>query len=482
METLGDLVGAESRAQSLRLSHETTVAEAASALARHRIGAGIIADQDGRTLALITQRDIAAKALTLENLDVPALQIADRTYLRFSEQDALYLAIGRMRAERREFCVVSDRRGRMTGVLSLNYALQAATAPQMQRIDSLTGPDNEQGLARAKAAQASLVHQLLEEGRPPTEIQLLLSRFNIDLYRRCVSLTLRKLESDGFGPAPVDFCVIVMGSAGRGESLLAPDQDNGLILEDYADAEHNTVDAWFRVFAERLVDGLDAIGIPRCKGDVMATNPLWRKTLPQWQAQVQLWTDRNIIAALRLADIFFDFQPVWGKRELSTRLRETVTDLCQARPGFLRRLYEDDQDKGVALGLFDRFILDQDDPDHKGEINLKLTGLIPLVEATRILSLREGLPETGTPGRIRGLAAKGVISANEEDYLLGAHRHITRLLLRRQAMEAEAGEPLSNHVHPGDLTTRESDMLVDSLKAIRRLAKSVRADFTGDVF
>ena len=45
-----------------------------------------------------------------------------------------------------------------------------------------------------------------------------------------------------------------------------------------------------------------------------------------------------------------------------------------------------------------------------------------------------------------------------------------------------AGEKVGNHVHPDDLSEREKDILVDSLKAIDNLRKRVNAEFTGELF
>ena len=68
---------------------------------------------------------------------------------------------------------------------------------------------------------------------------------------------------------------------GDGESTFAlPDlrgrlpihQGNGFILADYPDAEHNRIDPYFIALATRLTETLAAVGMPRCQGNVMATN------------------------------------------------------------------------------------------------------------------------------------------------------------------------------------------------------------------
>ena len=69
-------------------------------------------------------------------------------------------------------------------------------------------------------------------------------------------------------------------------------------------------------------------------------------------------------------------------------------------------MYADDAEHGVALGFFRRFITERKDKEHKGKINLKHTGTLPLVESVRLLALREGVEELSTLGRLRVLHEK----------------------------------------------------------------------------
>ena len=290
------------------------------------------------------------------------------------------------------------------------------------------------------------------------------------------------MEAEGWGTPPVAFCVIVMGSGGRGESYLYPDQDNGFILDDYPDERHNDVDTFFIELAERMTRDLDTVGISLCKGHVMATNPVWRKSATQWRDQITLWCRRQSFVALRFSDIFYDFRAVYGEADLAAGLRDAVTEIVAANPSFLRAMYEDDREHGVALGWFGRFVTETDDPDHLGAINLKHTGTLPLVESLRLLALREGVSAIATLKRLAALRQRGFLDADETDYLIGAYHHITRLLLRQQLADFRKGKRISNYVHPEALSRRDSDMLVDSFKAISRLRDRVRREFTGDVF
>ena len=100
----------------------------------------------------------------------------------------------------------------------------------------------------------------------------------------------------------------------------------------------------------------------------------------------------------------------------------------------------------------------------------------------RLLALKEGVAETATLARIERLRDAGTLSENEADYLTGAFRHITHLLLRSQIQAVKDGHPPNNYVDPRVLTERERDMLVDAFKAIQEFHKRLRSEFTADVF
>jgi len=223
------------------------------------------------------------------------------------------------------------------------------------------------------------------------------------------------------------------------------------------------------------------VGFEYCHGNVMATNPVWRKTLSEWRMQTAAWLGKSQGLSLRYCDIFFDFACVYGSGELARVLREHVTTLSP-RPFFLREMFKVDEEHGVALGLFDRLKPDPVAGPNQGKLNLKLTGTLPLVGAIRIMALRDRIEDTGTLDRISGLHARGVLDDDEQDYLCGAYGHISAMLLRQQLEDYRAGLSPGNHVPPEALSERERDMLVDSFKAIRALRSRLREELTGEIF
>jgi CBS domain-containing protein len=109
-------------------------------------------------------------------------------------------------------------------------------------------------------------------------------------------------------------------------------------------------------------------------------------------------------------------------------------------------------------------------------INLKLRGTLPLVEAARLLSLREGLPETSTLARLDGLKGRGVLHADDHDNLKDAFELICSLLLRQQVEDVVAGREIGDFVPEERLSRREKDRLVTSLRSIVNVRKTLAAD------
>ena len=78
--------------------------------------------------------------------------------------------------------------------------------------------------------------------------------------------------------------------------------------------------------AKEFTKSLDTAGITFCKGNLMATNPMWRKSLPEWKEQVQDWITNFNEQNLIYVDMLYDFRSVYGKPELADDLRNFIFD------------------------------------------------------------------------------------------------------------------------------------------------------------
>ena len=456
--------------------------EVVARMAAAGASAAVVLDGGQRLAGILTEQDVTRRIAGRAVGGQPVARLMTSPVATIACDQPLYQAIGVMRRHGLRHMPVVDAAGALAGMLYLHDALAVASAGLVEQIDRLTHETTLEGLRQVKAAEVALAADLVADRVPAPEIQGLVSSLNNDIHRRVLALGLDAMGAEGWGAPPVAFAAIVMGSGGRGESYLFPDQDNGFILADYPDPEHTRIDAFFIELAARMNRHLDELGFPLCRGGVMAINPVWRKTLSQWRQQVSRWVARRSEVALQLADVLFDFQSVFGEVALADQLRQTILALCRANPAFLRALFGVQADHRAGLGWFGRLLTERQDPVHKGHINLKYAGTLPLAEAVRLLALRAGIEATGTLARIEALGRAGELSRDLQDHLAGAFDQITGLQLRQQIADFQAGQPVSNFIDPSGLTERETLLLKDGLRAINDFRARVRAELTGEVF
>ncbi|MDS4011863.1 MAG: DUF294 nucleotidyltransferase-like domain-containing protein [Defluviicoccus sp.] len=471
-----------SRNKVLAIPPGTPCAAMIDLLAAERAGCAVVVDPMERPIGIITERDIALRVAYRVPPETPVEAVMTMPVMTIRRREYLYQAIAWMRRHGLRHMPVVDWNGRLAGLIYLNDALAAASERLMGQLDRLSREGTIEGMKEVKAAQIDLAEQLFADNLPAVEIQQVITRINNDMYRRIGEASLKQMEAEGWGEPPVRAVVIVMGSGGRGENYLFPDQDNAFIIEDYPDAEHGRVDAYFLELAERMCRDLNEVGIPYCNGYCMAVNPLWRKTRSQWMEQIRLWGRKSNPVAIRLSDIFFDFQAVWGDQDLVHDVRRVATELGRNNPFFLKQMFHDKVDHNTALGLFGGFITEKESKEYRGHVNLKYAGIIPLVGAIRLMALRTGVKETATLARIGALALSGTLSRTEREDLTQAFSTITDTLMRRQLADYRLGRRVGYFVNPDALSKHQRADLIEALKAVNHIRRRVHMEFTAQLF
>jgi signal-transduction protein with cAMP-binding, CBS, and nucleotidyltransferase domain len=469
---LAEPVGGAIDRETPLLPPDTPLVAALAALAAARASAAIAVDADGRGVGILTEQDIARRVAFRLPPDAPLSAAISTPLIAVHADDHLYRAIGLMRLKHLRHLAVVDPAGRPVGVLHRDQTL-AALSPVIAQLDALAAQDTPDAVHAAKAAQADLARAMLDDGVPALAAVALVNAINHDLHRQVTEATLSAQPQK----PPVPFTLLLMGSAGRGESLLAPDQDNGLIVGDHDDADHAAIDAWFRAFAAELTRRLDAAGFTLCAGHVMATNPLWRKRAAEWAHQFALWADRRSPAALLHAAIAFDLAAAWGDAAPVARLRAQLAHIVRARPALLAAMAASDAALSVGLTFWGGFA--DDEPGPGTRTDLKLHGLMPLVATIRLLAVGDGLAETGTAARIAALADRGRLTGIDAEALGAAHARLTEAILRQQLADRAADRAPGSLVDTAALDRESRDALRQALRVVRDFARVVRSDLAG---
>jgi CBS domain-containing protein len=376
------------------------------------------------------------------------------------------LAVSRMKRLGIRHLGVTDETGFVCGALSARDLLGLRGEGAISLGDELEQAVSTTDLARAWANLPRVVAALIGEHVSGRQIAAVVSHEVCVLTARAAVLAEKRMRETGHGGPPCSYALAVLGSAGRGESLLAMDQDNALVFsEGEPDGEE---DIWFKQLGIHVADILHDVGVPYCKGGVMARNALWRGSVATWRARAANWVARSNPQDLLTVDIFFDMLGVHGDTRLTNAIWQAGFDVAKGEAGFAKLLVDSVGAIRPGLTLFGRFRTDH------GRIDLKMSGLFGIVGAARALAVCHHVTERATPARLAGIRALGIGGARDLEALMEAQETFLDLIVAQQVEDIAQGVPPSNAVVVNRLSRRDRERLRAALQAVDYLDQLMR--------
>ncbi len=453
---------------------DVSLSDALQRMAREKISSLLVAPVGfgtavrARDTAIVTERDVL-RALAEQgaaSLQRPVAQFASKPLVTLPAAAFVYLALSRMSRLKLRHLGVENENGEVCGIVTSRDLLRLRAQEAMILGDALGQADDVPALAAAWARLPQAAAGLTAEGVGARDIATVISRELGALTRRAGVLAERRMQASGQGGAPCAYALCVLGSAGRGESLLAMDQDNAIVFADGAPGSAN--DHWFARFGSIVADILHEVGVPYCKGGVMAKNEAWRGSLDTWRARVADWITRSNSADLLSVDIFFDLVGVHGDARLANDLWRGAFDVAQGNSAFAKLLAEAGGGVEAGVNMFGGFRTEN------GRIDLKKTGLFGVVTTARVLAIRHHLLERATPARLAAIAALGRGGADDLAALARAQALFLDLILAQQLEDMRAGLPPSNKVAVKRLAREQRAALHEAFAAVRHLETLTR--------
>ena len=457
---------------------QTPIQQVARQMCDQGVGSVLVVDDFDAPIGIITEKDIISKVVAAEHADHRTLAAGDVMTPHphaMSPDRYMYEAMSYMLGHRIKHLPVIDRE-EAVGIVTLQDLMRFRSQKSMLLIGSIKEARTLEELVAIHDQLVKVASGFLSESRSPFETMEILSYIHHSLLKRTFEIVLEEARLEGLVMPDVRFCFFVMGSAGRREMLLGPDQDNGFLFEDYPEEKHGEVEAFFVPFAERLVSALARVGYPLCNGEVMANNPLWRGRLGEWKARVSDWIRVPEPKKVMYATIFFDFMPLVGDATLCQDLRDIVHAELRRTPRFLYHLLENDLNHRAPLNLLGRFVVEKSGA-HKGQLSLKKAGSVFIVDCVRMFLLERGLDATTSLERLDALVKCNVLSAETGEHIKAALEAFTFLRLRNEIALIEQGEPPSDYIDPNALTKTEQDLLREAFRAAAKLQDSARRHF-----
>ena len=350
----------------------------------------------------------------------------------------------------------------------------------LEQIDVLAYFSNHTHLVAQRLDRANTVEELVDIAEQMTQSIQILRNNGVrapQLAQLMQVLNTSLFEKAWRLLAPVDLfnnsCLIVMGSEGRGEQILKTDQDNALILSEHANLEQA------QAVAEKFSLTLEKLGSPPCKGNIMVSNPMWRKTLPEFKKMIHSWCTNPVPDALMNLAIFIDAKAAAGDANLLKQVKEHLSKIMSNDVGMLMGFAR-------AIELFDHhssgFFAQLLHRDNASKMDIKKMGVFPVVHGVRSLSLQARLEETNTFERLQALINLNVIderlgkdTAEALSYLMDMR---LKTGLQAQALTGTNLETdMHNELDTKALSTLERDLLKDALQVVKRFKNMVRHHF-----
>ena len=460
-------------------SPEATAREIARRMTKRGISAMLVCDNKSKLAGIITEHDLVAKVLTRDSADSNtslARDIMTPKPFTMSPDTFMYEATTFMMGHKIKHMPVLDR-DEIVGIITLQDLMKYRSQKSMLLVGSVSKARTIEDLIGAREEIVKVARALMSETRSHVETMEIISYIHHRIIRRCYEIVLEDMKRQGKILPDINFCFIIMGSGGRKEMLLGPDQDNGFIYENFADERADEIDAFFIPFAEKLVAALARIGYPRCKGNVMVSNPLWRGRLNEWKARVSDWIKVPEPQKVRYSSIFFDFMPIAGEASLCQDLRDIVHYQIKSNPIFLYHMMELDFKHKVPISLLGRFSLSRE-KEHKGTLSLKQAGSIFIVDCVRMFLLEQQIDATTTTERLDQLVKLNIFNPETAEHIKAAFEAFTFLRLRNEISLIDQGKFPTHYLDPYALTKNEQDLLKEAFRVASKLQDSTKRHFS----
>ncbi|RDH78767.1 CBS domain-containing protein [Mycolicibacterium moriokaense] len=445
-----------------------TVAEAAAAMTDAGQSCALI--PRGEHVGIITDSDfrtaLAAGTLTAST---PAGALASFPAETVGAESLVGDAFLKMVESGYHHLVVTGAAERPVGILRVvDLASAEVRNPLVIRraIDDATSVDD---LAAAAALVPGTWLELYDTGASVMHIAALMSAVIDAIMLRLIDLT-----EIGEDRVPQRTSWLLLGSIARREPLPRSDVDTALVWEDLPDGPPaaGRLQRW----AGRVLDNMERCGLSRCVDGANATNPSFAQSQSAFTATATSWiTNPTQTNALLLSSMIADSRPVTGV-PLGRAVSDAMLATTRSRE-YLSRLLSYTISVRPPVGFVRDFVVEHSGA-HRGHLNLKGGGLVPIASLGRWIAIVTGDDRGSTITRLRRGQAAGLLTTDEADTLVRAFEYLYGLLLDNEIRALRTNAPASSTwIAPKELGTLTRRYLREAFRAVAEVQNRLDSEW-----
>lgn len=460
-------VGALVRRAPVVCRADETVQDAAQRMVAERVSSLLVVGPG--VSAILTDRDLRSRVLAEgRGSEVPVAEVMSSPLVTIDEDEPAEEALLSMLEHGVHHLPVTGHGGGVIGVVSDSDLMGLEqTTPFALRTAIERAPTEERVSAEGRRLRA-VVRELVDAEFDPVLVGHVVAMTIDAMTRRLIELVM-----SGLGEPPVPWSWLALGSEARHEQAIATDQDHALAYDVPSEAVADA-DRYFEALAVRVADGLEAAGIPRCAGGMMAERPAWRRTRSAWAEEFpRLIADHGREGRV-FASVALDYRPVAGPLEIELLFDRAIRKASRD-PAFVRSL------AAVAVQLrpptgFLRDLVVEHGGRHAGTLDVKRGGIVPITALARARAIGLGLTLNRTLPRLRAVVDAGGLGHEAAAELEEAFRFLWRVRLEHQVRCLEEGREADDHVDPRGLGPLTRVGLKEAFRAIARAQRALSAE------
>jgi CBS domain-containing protein len=454
------------------INQNATIAEAARKMADDNVSALLVLketinaavdtlkddDDDSQLLGIITERDLCTRVLAAGISPQERIASVMSTEIITLDHNAyVYEAMLMMlRYQVHHLPILKEKTP--IGIIETTDIVRYQSQNSLLLVNSIFYQNSIDDLVQLSAQVKDSFVRLVNEDANTHMIETAMSVIGRSFKQRIL-----ELAELNFGPPPIPYCFLALGSMGRDEQLIVTDQDNAIILDNSYDPKlHNN---YFEQLANYVCDALDKCGYSYCTGEIMATNPTWRMTRTEWEACFSDWIDNPVPKALLNASIFFDLDGVFGQLKWASQLNRFIVKKAKTNNRFLACLARNALNRTPPLGFFKNFVMEKDGR-HNNSINLKRRGTAPLADVIRVHALAIGSHSKNSFERLDDIIEANILPQGRGRDLRDALEFISMVRIRHQAFDVENSIEPDNNIEPDHLSDFERRNLKDAFQVL----------------
>lgn len=446
---------------------DATIREAAGVMRDHRVSSLLLVE--GAALrGIVTDRDLRNRVVAEGlSVDEPVIAIATEAPVSIESRALLFDAQKLMSQHQIHHLPVLDE-GQPVGMITATDLIRAQQVSPLYLINDIARQTDLDALAELRHKVPALIHNWVQADIHPFEMGRILAAIGDAFVQRCLGLARQAL-----GEPPFAFAWLAFGSQARMEQTFASDQDNALILEREPSPDETE---YFSRLSDWVCNALDRCGYRLCPGDIMASNPKWRRTTAGWIELFEHWMDNPTPEALLNGSIFFDVRVIDGDDSLLTPIQDRLLDRAPKADLFLAMMTQTAVRNRPPLGFFRQFVV-QSSGEHEDELDLKHRGIALVNDLARIYALSAGSRAVSTPERLSQAMAAGVLERDLGQSLHDAWSLIAGLRIETQSLAVQRGESPSGFLDPDGLSALTRAHLKDAFGALKRAQQAALQQF-----